>query len=73
MSLTVTHPPVRTPSRPVRVLISDVLRSAADRIGSYQVGAPCPHNDGERLFAHPAQPSMVVCPARGSVFPARPR
>lgn len=69
---TVAAPHVNHRNRPVRVLISDVLRSAADRIASYHPGdpSPCCGADGERLFESPWLPGCLVCSRDGTTYPA---
>jgi hypothetical protein len=77
MAHTIAAPHVRRPNRraPVRVLVADALRSAADRIASYREGdpSPCCGADGERLYESPWLPGFLVCPADDGLYPAAPR
>jgi hypothetical protein len=71
---TIAAPRIRRPNRraPVRALVSELLRSAADRISSYREGdpSPCCGADGERLFESPWLPGCLVCPGDGTAYPA---
>jgi hypothetical protein len=84
MTHTLAAPRTQKPNRRphLRVIVSDALRSAADRIAippdphpRFRPGdpSPCCGADGEKLFPSPWLPGSLVCSNDGEKYPAAAR